>query len=128
DDQTGQIVVIADPREYQLFDSLITKLDVSSDPNTQNEVIYLKHADAKDVSTLLSQLISGQNSVVQKSGAVAARPGQPANLAMPLQNGLVAAPTAATAAPGGDVLLNTGSTEFSNLVTIQPDERTNSVV
>jgi general secretion pathway protein D len=126
DDQTGQIIVIADPREYPLFDSLISKLDVSSDPNTRNEVIYLKHADAKDVSTLLSQLIAGQNSAVQKSGAVAARPGQQAVPAVLGQAPGV--PGAAPAVAGGDVLVNTGSTEFSSLVTCQPDERTNSVV
>jgi general secretion pathway protein D len=125
DDQTGQIIVIADPREYPLFDALIAKLDISSDPNTRNEVIYLKHADAKDVSTLLSQLISGQNSAAQKSGTQATR--------MPQQQPAVLAPGMVPAAQssslaGGDVLLNTGSTEFSSLVTIQPDERTNSVV
>jgi general secretion pathway protein D len=127
DDQSGQIVVIADPREYPLFDSLITKLDVSSDPNTRNEVIYLKHADAKDVSTLLSQLISGQNSAVQKSGAQVARTPQMAAGAVPGQPP-GAQPQALPAVATGDVLLNTGSTEFSSLVTIQPDERTNSVV
>jgi general secretion pathway protein D len=126
DDQTGQIIVIADPREYPLFDALIAKLDISSDPNTRNEVIYLKHADAKDVSTLLSQLISGQTSAAQKSGAQSVRTPQMLATAAPGQLPTVQ-PLAAVPA-GGDVLLNTGSTEFSSLVTIQPDERTNSVV
>jgi general secretion pathway protein D len=119
DDRTNQVIVIADPREYPLFDALITQLDLKSDPNTRNEVIYLKHADAKDVSALLSQLISGQNSAVQKSGsqqaklpvAAAGAPGAPA----PISTGL-------------DSLTAGGATEFSTLVTIQPDERTNSVV
>ena len=74
DDRTNQIVVNADPREYPLFDSLVAQLDIKSDPNTRNEVIYLKHADAKDVSALLSQLISGQNSATQKSGSQAVKP------------------------------------------------------
>lgn len=126
DDQSGQIIVIADPREYPLFDSLISKLDVSSDPNTRNEVIYLKHADAKDVSTLLSQLIAGQNSAAQKSGSQTGR--TPQMLAGGAPGQPVPGQPALPAVTVGDVLVNTGSTEFSSLVTIQPDERTNSVV
>jgi general secretion pathway protein D len=54
DDRTNQIIVIADPREYPLFDSIISQLDIKSDPFTRMEVIPLKHGDAKDVATLLS--------------------------------------------------------------------------
>jgi general secretion pathway protein D len=125
DDQSGQIVVIADPREYPLFDSLIAKLDVSSDPNTHNEVIYLKHADAKDVTTLLQQLIAGQNSAVQKSGATTRTPQQMVASAAPGQPPILQPVTQVQVA--GEPL-NTGSTEFSSIVTIEPDERTNSVV
>jgi general secretion pathway protein D len=126
DDQSGQIVVIADPREYPLFDALISKLDVNSDPNTRNEVIYLKHADAKDVQTLLTALISGQNGVVQKSGAVTKTPQMLAGT-QPLP-GAAPTPAPAAAATPLDLPINTGSTEFSSLVTVQADERTNSIV
>ena len=124
DDRTNQIVVIADPREYPLFDSLVAQLDIKSDPNTRNEVIYLKHADAKDVSALLSQLISGQNSATQKSGSQAVKPGLTNQPAAPVNPNIPAQP----AAGGLDSLTAGGATEFSTLVTIQPDERTNSVV
>ena len=125
DDRTNQVIVIADPREYPLFDSLIAQLDIKSDPNTQNQVIYLKHADAKDVSQLLTALITGQNSATQKSGgqqgkvgtAPAINPGAPAAAGQP-----------ATASNGPDSLTGVGATEFSAMVTIQPDERTNSIV
>ncbi len=122
DDRSGQIIVIADPREYPLFDSLIEKLDINSDPNTRNEVIYLKHADAKDVSTLLSQLISGQNSAASKAGSQTVKPGQAAPLPVPGQPAAIPVSTTSS-----DSFL-TGSTEFTALVTIQADERTNSVV
>ena len=127
DDRTNQLIVIADPREIPLFDSLVAQLDIKSDPNTHNEVIYLKHADAKDVSALLSQLISGQNAASQKSGGTGTKlPGTPAATAAPGANGKPAEPAAA--ALGIDSLAGTGSTEFSTMVTIQPDERTNSIV
>jgi general secretion pathway protein D len=121
DDRSGQIVVIADEREYPLFDSLIEKLDVNADANTRNEVIYLKHADAKDVSTLLSALISGQNSAASKAGSQTGKPGQPITAPVPGQPAPVVVTTAS------DTLLS-GSTELSSLVTLQADERTNSVV
>ena len=122
DDRTNQVILIADPREYALFDSLIAQLDIKSDPFTRMEVIPLKHGDAKDVSTLLSALISGQNAATQKAATQSVRPGQIATPGQPAATNSV--PTAA-AAVGAEAL---GSSEFSSFITIQPDERTNSVV
>jgi len=121
DDRTNQIILIADPREYPLFDTLIAQLDIKSDPFTRMEVIPLKHGDAKDVSTLLSALISGQNAATQKAATQSVRPGQ---IATPERPATPAVPTAA-AAVGAEAA---GSSEFSSFITIQPDERTNSVV
>ena len=126
DDRTNQIVLIADPREYPLFDTLIKQLDIQSDLFTRTEVIPLKHADAKDVSTLLSAIISGQTSAAQKISSTSVRPGQVAQLPgqpPPSPN----APQAATNVSTSEVA-GPGSTEFSDRVTIQPDERTNAVV
>ena len=120
DDRTNQVILIADPREYPLFDSIIAQLDIKSDPYTRMEVIPLKHGDAKDVATLLSNLISGQNAAAQKASSQSVRPGQIVNTPTPAP--AVAAATNALAAEGA------GASEFSGLVTIQPDERTNSIV
>jgi general secretion pathway protein D len=124
DDRTNQIIVIADPREYPLFDSLIKQLDIVAEPNTRNEVIPLKHADAKDVTTLLSALISGQTSAAQKTASTSVRPG---TVAQPVA-AAPAAPGTPAAAPTGPEGFTGPSSEFSGYVTIQADERTNSVV
>jgi len=121
DDRTNQVIVIADPREIPLFDSIIAQLDIKSDPFTKMEVMPLKHGDAKDVATLLTNLISGQNAAVQKNSSTSVRPGQialPGQPPAPIPNG----GAAAAAAEG------VNSSEFSGLVTVQPDERTNSIV
>lgn len=76
DDRTNQIILISHPANYPLFDSLIEALDVKSDPNTNNAVIYLKHATSTDIQTLLSNLVSNQNAAVQRTSANSARPGQ----------------------------------------------------
>ena len=123
DDRTNQVILVADSQQQTFFDELVNRLDVKADPNTRTEVIYLKHAAAKDVSSLLSSLISGQNSASQKSGAsqilanrVEVGPNGVANAARP-----VVANTAAVATSG------TSST-FSSIVTVIADERTNAVV
>ena len=66
DDRTNQIILVSDPRQYLFFDELIAKLDVKADPNTRNEVISLKHATAKDVATLLTNLVSGRSQAASR--------------------------------------------------------------
>lgn len=127
DDRTNQVILLADPRQHELFDSLIAKLDVKADPNTRNEVIYLKHAAAKDVAALISQLVSGQNKAVSTSSQQSVRPGQVAPVGAPPTPGAPAAQPAVTMNVVGPNLLE-GTAEFSSLVTILPDERSNAVV
>ena len=119
DDRTNQVILLADARQVPLFDELIAKLDVRSDPNTRNEVIYLKHASAKEVAPLLSQLVSGQTTAAQRAGGGPRNPNTPI---VPNQPD--------PAAPQVEALpaLADGTNEFSNLVTILADERSNAVV
>lgn len=116
DDRTNQIIVISDPRLHPFFDKLIAQLDVRSDPNTRNEIIYLKHADATEVASLVSQLVSGQNQAAERSDS-ARRTAAGAN--QPAANTNTATVVAAAEA---------ANSEFSQLVTILPDERSNAVV
>lgn len=120
DDRTNQIILLADPRQIPLFDELIAKLDVKADPNTRNEVIYLKHASAKDVAPLLSNLVSTQTNAAQKAGGGT-------NARQQIVQPTPAAPGAAPATV--NISGPTDSTnEFSGLMTILPDERSNAVV
>ncbi len=124
DDRTNQIIVISDPRQIAFFDDLIAKLDVKSDPNTRNEVIYLKHAASKDVAQILSQLVAGQNNAAKAQDS--ARPNIMPAAAAPAAPGAAPAPVA-TVTTG----LNLGtepSNQFSTILTIFADERSNSIV
>ncbi len=76
DDRTNQVIVLADEREQPFFADLITKLDGAADPNTRTEVIFLQHATSKDVATLLTSVIAGQNSAAQKLASQSVRPGE----------------------------------------------------
>jgi len=110
DDRTNQIILIADPREYPLFDTLIAQLDIKSDPLTRMEVIPLKHGDAKDVSTLLTSLISGQNAATQKAASQSVRPTNPGQPAAAAPAG--AAQPAATPAAQAEPQLQSTLTTF----------------
>ncbi len=126
DDRTNQVILFSDPRQFALFDELITKLDVKADPNTRNEVIYLKHAKAPEVSTLLTTLITGQTRAAQSAGNGSVRPitgAQRPNAAVP-----EGAPPPPNAAATTLVDVAAPSNEFSSLINIQPDERTNAIV
>jgi general secretion pathway protein D len=129
DDRTNQIILVSDPRQVAFFDELIAKLDVKSDPNTRNEVIYLKHAAAKDVATILSQLVSGQNTAVKGTGQETVRPFRATSVTAPAPadapNTPPAASMTATASLGLPI---ESSNQFSALLTILPEERSNSIV
>ncbi|MBA4137902.1 MAG: type II secretory pathway, component PulD [Opitutus sp.] len=128
DDRTNQVIVISDPRQVPFFDDLIAKLDVKSDPNTRNEVIYLKHAASKDVASILSQLVSGQNNAARAAEG-SARP----TLGAPMQTNVVQGPNNPPVSAPAAITLPTGisiepSNQFSTLLTILPEERSNSIV
>ncbi|MBW7896024.1 MAG: type II secretory pathway, component PulD [Opitutaceae bacterium] len=125
DDRTNQIVLIADSRQYPFFDELIARLDVRADPNTRNEVIYLKHAAAKEVATILTDLVQGQTNAARNSGQSGVRAVVAATPANAAGNAPATPPTIPTAAQLG---LETSSNQFSNVLTVLPEERSNAIV
>ncbi len=128
DDRTNQVILVCDPRQYPFFDDLIAKLDVKADPNTRNEVIPLKHATAKDVATLLTNLVSGRNQASTRTDQGSTRPGQ---VVTPLPTPATPpGPAAAANVPPAlaNLLGAAPSTEFSSLVTVLADDRSNAIV
>ncbi|WP_309007402.1 secretin N-terminal domain-containing protein [Pelagicoccus sp. SDUM812005] len=61
DDRTNQIIIMTAPSNLKFFEDIIQKLDIKADPSTRMEVIALKHADATEVASLLSQFVSGKS-------------------------------------------------------------------
>lgn len=131
DDRTNQVILITDPRQYPFFDELIAKLDIESDPNTRNDVIYLKHAKASEVVTVLSNIISKQTQATQRSQSVrpgtpmpqGPMPGQPGG--PPNRPGPVLVSASGAGNPNTD---EAGADQFSSLVTIANDDRSNSII
>jgi general secretion pathway protein D len=134
DDRTNQIILLADSREHAFFDDLIEKLDVKSDPNTRNEVIYLKHAQAIKVKELISALVSGQNAAAQRNSSQSVRagqvtlPGQQPVMTTPLGTAPGATPAMPTAAPASGIESNAGTSEFSSIINVVNDDRSNAII
>ena len=119
DERTNRVILMGSADQHEFFDKLIDQLDANSDPNTKTDVVFLRHANAAEVATLVTQLITGQTSAATRAGnkttAGAARAATP-----------VPTPAApGTAAAGSQ---QNGADEFSNMVTVIPDVRSNSVV
>ena len=120
DDRTNQVIILCDARERPFFDDLIAKLDIDSASNVRTDVIYLKHATAKDLGTTLSELISGQQSAAQKASSQSLRPGDVMANPQPTVPGMPAGANLSASASGNN--------EFSSLMTVIADDRSNSIV
>jgi general secretion pathway protein D len=131
DDRTNQVIIVADARLYALFDDLIDKLDSKGDSNTHTEVIHLKAANCKDLTTLLTYIVSGQATAAQKAGQQSQRSPQGTVTPMPPAATPAAQQAAAQSrlargfadASGGE-----SGAEFSPYITITADDRTNAIV
>jgi general secretion pathway protein D len=123
DDRTNQVIILCDPRERPFFDDLISKLDIDSASNVRTEVIYLKHATAKDLGTTLESLITGQQSAAQKASSQSVRPGEITTNLQPAVAGMPPAPGSVNVATS-----SSGNNEFSSLMTVIADDRSNSIV
>ncbi|BET65385.1 hypothetical protein ASA1KI_03030 [Opitutales bacterium ASA1] len=137
DDRTNQLIVISDPANLPFFEDLIAKLDIPADPPTAIEVIPMKHADATELASLLSQFISGQSqtSGQRSGGPAAAQRGTPfpalaAQQQQQQQQQRQGTQNAPTNTLQGMVQAALGDqiTQFSNLMTVVADERSNAII
>jgi general secretion pathway protein D len=121
DDRTNQIVLFADPQQYTVFDELIERLDVRSGTDTRTDVINLRCADAKEVSAILTQLVSGQS----KNSA---HNDEHISVNVTSQQPVPDKATQNQTASVTSEIKMPAASQFSPLVSILPEERTNSIV
>jgi len=135
DDRTNQIIIMTAPSNLQFFEDIIEKLDIKADPSTRIEVIPLKHADAEEVSSLLSQFVSSKTSSDSNDRTNS-------NVNQNNRNTSAGRATFRNNSQGNNnnnqrqtLLQNVSSSsaderdsQFSSFMTIQPDERSNALV
>lgn len=120
DERTNRVLLMGSADQHDFFDKLIDTLDQKSNPNTKTDVIFLRHADAQQVATLVTSLVTGQSTA-------AARAGNTVRSTTLNRTPTPVAPTA-TAAAAGATTSQMGADEFSSNLTVLPDVRSNSVV
>jgi len=121
DERTNRVIIMGSADQHSFFDNLIESLDATSDPNTKTDVVFLRHANATETATLLTQLITGQT-----KAATTANGGRTTNGTNRVTTPTPAAPAAAGAAATGTQ--QNGADEFSSMVTVIADVRSNSIV
>ena len=123
DERTNRVLLMGSADQHDFFDKLIDTLDQKSNPNTKTDVIFLRHADAQQVATLVTSLVTGQTTAAARAGNTARSTTQNRTAAP-----VAAAPAAPAAAAGAAGSSQMGADEFSNSVTVLPDIRSNSIV
>ncbi len=120
DERTNRIILMGSADQHPFFDKLIESLDATSDPNTKTDVVFLRHANATETASLLTQLITGQT-----RAASTANGGRLTTGANRVTTPTPAAPATGAAAAGSQ---QNGADEFSSMVTVIADVRSNSIV
>ena len=120
DERTNRVLLMGSADQHDFFDKLIDTLDQKSNPNTKTDVIFLRHADAQQVATLVTSLVTGQTTAASRAGNTAR-----STTLNRTPTPVAAAPAAAAGAAGSSQM---GADEFSNSVTVLPDIRSNSIV
>ena len=120
DERTNRIILIGSADQHTFFDNLIEALDANADPNTKTDVIFLRHANATEVATLLTQLITGQTKATTTASG-----GKPTTGTNRVTTPAANTPAASAANAGAT---QNGADEFSSMTTVLADIRSNSIV
>ena len=121
DDRTNQIIVFTHKSNVELISRLIGKLDIDVAPTTATNVYSIRYADAVEVVNIIEQVVSGQRDVRTETGDAnnpAAQAARARAAAQVRQSNQVAAAARAEAT----------NLQFSDYLTIVPDERANTIV
>jgi general secretion pathway protein D len=123
DERTNRVLLMGSADQHDFFDKLIDTLDQKSNPNTKTDVIFLRHADAQQVATLVTSLVTGQTTAAARAGNTVRS--ATVNRAPTTSTSSSSAAAASASAAGASQM---GADEFSSNLTVLPDIRSNSVV
>ncbi|MBT7405126.1 MAG: hypothetical protein HN754_03350 [Opitutae bacterium] len=131
DERTGKLIVVTRTENLETIKFILATLDAPVKMKTTSKLFKLQHAEAKDIQSILDEVIKKQQSIKQKvQGGKNIRPtaNNSKSGAKPPTPGVQNA-----AAPGANQTSSSsgeaeGSHEFSDFITISADERSNAIL
>jgi len=125
DERTNQVIVFTHPSNAILIRELVERLDIDVAPATDTKVFSIRYADATEVVNILEQIISGQREIRQDSaGGSGNQPNAAATQAARERASQVRKSNQVSAAARAEA----ANLQFSDFLTIVPDERANTIV
>lgn len=115
DKNSNQLIVLTHAQNKHIIDKMIEQLDVDVQPLNRSQVFRLKHAEAVEVATLIKAVVKGIPMPKRESGDARAQ----------LLEKLRETSAAKTQAPGTE---KSQGQQFSESLTLEPDERSNAIV
>ena len=122
DKRTNQLLIFTHRSNVDLVTRLIERLDIDVAPTTATEVYSIRYADAIEVVNIIEQVVTGQRAVRQETGGDSNNPAAQAARARAAAQIRQNNQTVATARSESSNL------QFSDFLTIVPDERANTIV
>ena len=134
DERTGKLIVVTRKENLETIKFILETLDAPVKMKTTSNLFKLQHAEAKDIKSILDEVVKNQQNIKQKlQGGKNARPSasNTNSAATPPSPGGKSATTSApsqsnSSSSGGDG--SDGSHEFSDFITISADERSNAIL
>jgi general secretion pathway protein D len=131
DERTGKLIVVTRTENLETIKFILATLDAPVKMKTTSRLFKLQHAEAKDIQSILDEVIKKQQSIKQKvQGGKNIRPtaNNSKSGTKPPTPGVQNA-----AAPGANQTSSSsgeaeGSHEFSDFITISADERSNAIL
>lgn len=121
DERTNQLIAFTHPANEELITELIKRLDIDVAPTTNTKVYSIRYADATEVVAIIDQVVSGQREVRSETGGDNSPAAQAARARAAQQ---VQQNNRATAVARAE----SSNLQFSDFLTIVPDERANTIV
>lgn len=124
DERTNQVIIFTHPTNSQLIRDLIERLDIDVAPATDTKIYSIRYADATEVVDIIDQIVSGQREVRQDATGSGGPQNPAAAVAARERAQQIRQSNEAAAAARAEAT----NLQFSDFLTIVPDERANTIV